>query len=60
MQKIEFICDMGIVQSYLGNWGKRVNFGNGVAEILTKSMREKSLNFGNLITEILAAQNYCA
>ena len=32
-----------------------MNFGNDVAEILTKSMREKSLNFDNLITEILAA-----
>ena len=35
------ICDMGIVQSYLGNWGKRVNFGNGVAEILTKVWERK-------------------
>ena len=33
---LEFICVMGTVPSYLGNWGKRVNFGNGVAEILTK------------------------
>ena len=66
LQKIMFICDMGIVQNYLGNWGKRVNFGNGVAKILTKVWREKisdvtgggrkNLNFGNLITEILAAQ----
>ena len=55
---------MGTVPSYLGNWGKRVNFGNGVAKILTKvwererekkSGREKILNFGNLITEIPAA-----
>ena len=43
-----------------------MNFGNGVAKILTKVWREKisdvtggggkNLNFGNLITEILAAQ----
>ena len=40
-----------------------MNFGNGVAEILTKvwerkrkSGREKILNFGNEITEIPAAQ----
>ena len=42
----------------MGNWWKKVNFGNGVAEILTKCMREKSLNFSNLITEILAARNW--
>ena len=66
LQKIMFICDMGTVQNYLGDWGKRVNFGNSVAKILTKVWREKisdvtgggrkNLNFGNLITEILAAQ----
>ena len=27
---------MSTIPSYLGNWGKRVNFGNGAAEILTK------------------------
>ena len=40
LQKIEFIGDIGTVQSYLEKWGKRVNFGNGVAEIARKSMRE--------------------
>ena len=30
----------GTVSSYLGNRGKRVNFGNGIAEI-QQSMREK-------------------
>ena len=40
LQKIEFIGDIGTVQSYLEKWGKRVNFGNGVAEITRKSMRE--------------------
>ena len=52
---LEFICDIGTVSSYLGNWEKRVNFDNGVAEILTKvwerkrkSGRDKILNFDNL------------
>ena len=54
----EFICDIGIVSSYLGNWEKRVNFGNGIAKIQQKyerkrkSGREKILNFGNHIIEI--------
>ena len=54
---------MGTILSYLGNWGKRMNFGNDVAEILTKVWerkrkigREKILNFGNPITEIPAVQ----
>ena len=37
----EFICIIVIVQSNLGNWGKRVNFGNGVAEIQKKYERER-------------------
>ena len=60
MLNLEFICVMGTILSYLGNWGKRVNFGNGVAKILTKvwekkrkSGRDKILNFSNLITKIL-------
>ena len=36
----EFICVIGTVLSYLGNWGKRVNFSNGVAEIQQKYERE--------------------
>ena len=36
-----FICDIGTVQSYLENWGKRVNFGNSVAKILTKVWERK-------------------
>ena len=40
MQKIEFIGDIATVQSYLGKWGNRVNFGNNVVEITRKSMRE--------------------
>ena len=38
---LEFICVIGTVPSYLGNWGKRVNFGNGVAEIQQKYERER-------------------
>ena len=41
MQKIKFIVDIGTVQNYLEKWGKKVNFGNGVAEIAIKSMRER-------------------
>ena len=41
LQKIMFICDMGTFQNYLGNWGKRVNFGNGIAKILTKVWERK-------------------
>ena len=55
MLNLEFICVMGTVLSYLGNWEKRVNFDNGIAEILTKvwerkrkSGRDKILNFDNL------------
>ena len=58
-----FICIIGTVSSYLGNWGKRVNFGNSIVEIQQKygrekekNGREKILNFGNHITEIPVAQ----
>ena len=37
----EFICVIGTIPSYLGNWGKRVNFGNGVVEIQQKYERER-------------------
>ena len=37
----EFICVIGTVPTYLGNWGKRVNFGNGVAKIQQKYERER-------------------
>ena len=37
----KFICVIGTIPSYLGNWGKRVNFGNGVAEIQQKYERER-------------------
>ena len=41
MLNSEFICIIVTVQSYLGNWGKRVNFSNGVAEIQQKYERER-------------------
>ena len=47
------------VKSYLGLWGKRVNFGIIIVEIQQKVWerrrkrgREKMLNFGNVNTEI--------
>ena len=43
LQKIEFICNMDTVQSYLKNW-REVNFGNPVTKILTQkgwARREK-------------------
>ena len=38
---LEFIYIIDTVSSYLGNWGKRVNFGNSVAKIQQKYEREK-------------------
>ena len=59
MLNLEFICVIGIVPSYLGNWGKRVNFGITIAEIQQKVWerrrkrgKEKMLNFGNVNIEI--------
>ena len=59
MLNSEFICIIVTVQSNLGNWGKRVNFGNGVDEIQQKYERErekvwerKFWIFGNGIIEI--------
>ena len=37
----EFICVIGTTPTYLGKWEKRVNFGNGVAEIQQKYERER-------------------
>ena len=65
MQKIEFIGDIGIVQSYLGKWGKRVNFESfgwillnleficviGTVPIYLGKW-EKRMNFGNSVAEI--------
>ena len=58
LQNMNFICVIGTVESYLGLWGKRVNFGITIAEIQQKvwerrrKMREKMLNFDNVNTEI--------
>ena len=41
MLNLEFICIIVVVQSYLGIWGKRVNFGNDVVEIQQKYERER-------------------
>ena len=37
----KFICVIGTVSSYLGNWGKRVNFSNDVVKIQQKYERER-------------------
>ena len=37
----KFICVIGTVPTYLGNWGEKVNFGNSVAEIQQKYERER-------------------
>ena len=59
--KLEFICVIGIVPTYLGKWGKRVNFGNSVTEIQQKYEREREkvreIKFWiSVITEIPAAR----
>ena len=41
MLNSEFICVIGTVPSYLRNWGKKVNFNNGVAKIQQKYERER-------------------
>ena len=51
---LKLICVIGTVQTYLGFWGERMNFGITVGEIQPKvwerrrkRWREKMLNFGN-------------
>ena len=58
LQNRKLICVIGPVQSYLGFWGERLNFGITVVEIQPKvwerrrkRWREKMLNFGNGDTE---------
>ena len=36
LQNMNFICVIGTVESYLGLWGKRMNFGITIAEIQQK------------------------
>ena len=54
LQNRKLICVIGTIQSYLGFWGERLNFGITVAKIqpkvwgrIRKRWREKMLNFGN-------------
>ena len=54
LQNLKLICVIGTVQTYLGFWGERLNFGITVAEVQPKvwerrrkSWREKMLNFDN-------------
>ena len=61
LQNRKLICVIGAVQSYLGFWGERLNFGITIAEIQPKvwerrrkRWREKMLNFGNEDTEFPA------
>ena len=60
LQNLKLICVLGTVQTYLGFWGERLNFGITVAEIQPKvwerrrkRWREKMLNFSNGDTEFL-------
>ena len=41
MLNSDFICVIGTVPTYLGKWGKWVNFSNGVVEIQQKYERER-------------------
>ena len=59
LQNLNLICVIGTVETYLGLWGERLNFGIIIAEIQPKvwerrrkKWREKMLNFGNVDTEI--------
>ena len=59
--KLEFICIISTVPTYLGKWGRRVNFSNGVTEIQQKYEREREkvreIKFWiSVITEIPAAR----
>ena len=54
LQNLKLICIIGTIQTYLGFWEERLNFGITVAEIQPKvwkrrkkRWREKMLNFGN-------------
>ena len=58
LQNRKLICVIGTVQSYLGFWWERLNFGITIAKIQPKvwerrrkRWKEKMLNFGNGDTE---------
>ena len=64
MLNSKFICVIGTILTYLGEWGERVNFGNTVAKIQQKYEREREkvgerecMNFDNVITEIPATRS---
>ena len=59
LQNLNLICVIGTVESYLGFWGERLNFGITIVEIQPKvwerrrkRWREKMLNFSNVDTKI--------
>ena len=63
---LKFIYVIGIVLTYLREWGERVNISNTIAEIQQKYEREREkvgerecMNFGNVITEIPAVRSAC-
>ena len=58
LQNLKLICVIRTIQTYLGFWGERLNFGITVTEIQPKvwerrrkRWREKMLNFSNGDTE---------
>ena len=59
LQNLKLICIIGTIETYLGFWGERLNFGITIAKIQPKvwerrckRRKEKMLNFGNVDTEI--------
>ena len=59
LQNLNFICVIGIIESYLRLWGKGVNFGITIAEIQQKVWERRrkrgereNIEFGNVNTEI--------
>ena len=66
MLNLKFICIIGTIPTYLGEWGERVNFGNSITKIQQKYEREREkvgerecMNFGNVITEIPVVRSAC-
>ena len=67
LQNRKLICVIGTVQSYLGFWGERLNFGITLPKFNQKYEREeekgkeKMLNFGNSDTKFpLPSSAACA
>ena len=66
MLNLKFICIIGTILTYLGEWGERVNFGYSITKIQQKYEREREkvgerecMNFGNVITEIPTVRSAC-